>query len=111
MPIWIVAHSETLCNFLIPVLAGFSAAQVQHALNVIEALLVCSAKHKTLAALTRLLWREHADEYALADFFRRSPWAAGPVQAAVTCFLLDFVVQVQAVTGWRLLFLSLDDSL
>lgn len=111
MPTWIVAHSETLCNFLIPLLAGFSEAQLAHALNVIEGLLVCPAKHKTLAALTRLLWRAHADEYALADFFRRSPWSGVAVQQAVTRFLLGFVTQVQAATGWRLLFLSLDDSL
>jgi hypothetical protein len=111
MPIWIVAHSETLCNFLIPLLTGFSAAQQQHALNVIEALLVCPAKHKTLAALTRLLWGPHADEYALADFFRRSPWSGAAVQQAVTRFLLGFIGQVQVVTGWQLLFLSIDDSL
>jgi hypothetical protein len=106
-----VAHTETLCKFLLPLLVGFSDAQLQHALNVIEGLLVCPAKHKTLAALTRLLWRPHADEYALADFFRRSPWSGVTVQQAVTRFLLGFVAQVQVATGWRLLFISLDDSL
>lgn len=108
---WIVAHSETLCNFLKPLLVGFSEAQEQHALNFIEALLVCPAKHKTLAALTRLLRLAHADEYALADFFRVSPWEAGAVQRAVTGFLLRVVAQLQVKTGWRLLFLSVDDAL
>jgi hypothetical protein len=111
MHTWIVAHSETLCNFLIPLLVGFSDAQKRHALNFVEALLVCSCKHKTLAALTRVLRLDHADEYALADFFRVSPWEAGPVQRAVAMFLLRVVAQIQAKTGWRLLFLSLDDSL
>jgi hypothetical protein len=111
MHTWIVAHSETLCNFLIPLLIGFSDAQKRHALNFIEAILICPSKHKTLATLTRWLRLDHADEYALADFFRRSPWEAGPVQQAVTVFLLRVVSQIQAKTGWRLLFLSIDDSL
>lgn len=111
MPTWIVAHSETLCNYLVPLLVGFSDAQVRHALNVIEALLVCPAKHKTLAACTRLLLRAHADAYALADFFRCSPWSSETVRRAVTGFLLAFVGQLAARTGWRRLFLSLDDSL
>jgi hypothetical protein len=52
---------------------GFSAAQLRHALNFMEALLACPAKHKTLAAFTRLLRLPHADEYVLADFFRCCP--------------------------------------
>jgi hypothetical protein len=55
MPTWIVTHSEFLCNFLTPLLVGFSPAQLCHALNCVEALLVCTARHKTLAALTRWL--------------------------------------------------------
>jgi len=108
---WIVVHSETLCKFLIPLLVDFTPAQHRHALNFIEALLVCPAKHKTLAALTRLLRLPHADEYALADFFRVSPWSNQPVRQAVTRFLLHTVSHIQARTGWRLLFLSVDDAL
>jgi hypothetical protein len=108
---WIVTHSDTLCNFLIPLLVGFSPAQQRHALNLIEALLVSTAKHKTLAALTRLLRVPHADEYALADFLRVSPWPSLPVHRAITRFLLHTVAQIQIKTGWRLLFLSVDDAL
>lgn len=108
---WIVAHSETLCNFLIPLLVGFSPAQTHHALNCIEALLVCASKHKTLSALTRLLRLPHADHFALADFFRTSPWDSSAVQKAVTLFLLKTVVQIPQHTGWRLLFLNVDDAL
>jgi hypothetical protein len=50
---WIVTHSDTLCNSLLPLLVGFSPAQQHHALNLIEMLLVSTVKHKTLAALTR----------------------------------------------------------
>jgi len=106
MPTWIVTHSEYLCNFLIPLLVGFSPAQLRHTLNFIEAVLVCSAKHKTLATLTRLLQVAHADHFALADFFRVSPWSP-----QLTLRLLKIVAQIQAVTGWRLIFLSVDDSL
>jgi hypothetical protein len=61
MPAWIIAHSDALCNFLLPLLVNFTPAQQRHALNFIEALLVCPAKHKTLATLTRLLRLPHAD--------------------------------------------------
>jgi len=112
MPIWIVTHSDSLCKFLLPLLIGFSAAQGRHALNLIAALLVCGTlKHRTLAALTRLLRVPHADQYAAADFFRASPWEPGPVQHALTVFLLQTVAQIQARTGWRLLFVSVDDAL
>ena len=108
---WIVAHSDSLCNFLTPLLIGFSPAQIRHALNCIEALLVCASKHKTLSALTRLLRLPHADEFALADFFRASPWDSSPIQNALTRFLLQIVCQIQKRTGWRLLFLRIDDGL
>jgi hypothetical protein len=111
MPTWIVTHSEFLCNFFVPLAAGFSAAQLRHALNFIEALLVCSAKHKTLATLTRLLQVDHADQFALADFFRVSPWSGEQLRSAVTLFILKVVAELQVKTGWRLLFLSVDDSL
>jgi len=112
MPIWIVTHSDALCNFLLPLLINFSEAQRRHALNLIEALLVCGAlKHRTLAALTRILRVPHADQYAAADFFRASPWDPSPVQQALTMFLLQTVAQIQSQTGWRLLFLSIDDAL
>jgi hypothetical protein len=108
---WIVAHSDSLCNFLTPLLIGFSPAQLRHALNCIEALMVCTSKHKTLSALTRLLRLPHADEFALADFFRASPWESAPIQKALTLFLLQTVVKIQQRTGWRLLFLRIDDGL
>ena len=112
MPAWIVAHSDALCNFLLPLLAELNGPQQRHALNVVEALLVCTRlKHRTLAALARVLRVPHADHFACADFFRASPWSGESVQRALVRFLLQTVVQIQRVTGWRLLFLSIDDAL
>ena len=111
MPTLIVAHSESLCNFLLPLLLGFSAAQTRHMLNCIEALLVCQSKHKTLSALTRLLRLPHADEFALADFFRVSTWDAEALRLALVKLLLQLIVRLQQRTGWRLLFLRVDDAL
>ena len=112
MPLWIVAHSDALCNFLLPLLAELTGPQQRHALNVVAALLVCTRlKHRTLAALTRVLRVPHADQFACADFFRCSAWSAAQVQQALMRFLLQTVVRIQQVTGWRLLFLSVDDAL
>ena len=112
MPLWIVAHSDALCNFLLPLLVRLNSPQQRHALNVVAALLVCTRlKHRTLAALTRVLRVPHADQFACADFFRDSAWPAEQVQYALVRFLLQTVAQIQRVTGWRLLFLSLDDAL
>jgi hypothetical protein len=110
-PTWIVAPSDALCAFLAALALGLSAAQQQHLLNVIEALIISPAKHKTLAALTRLLKGPHADEYALADFFRVSPWSGEALRHAVVLFILKMVGKIQAKTGWRLLFLGVDDAL
>lgn len=112
MPLWIVAHSEALCNFLLPLLGELNRAQQRHALNIVAALLVCTRlKHRTLAALTRVLRVPHADHFACADFFRSSAWSAERVHQAVMLLLLQTVAQVQRLTGWRLLFLSIDDAL
>ncbi|MBI5877396.1 MAG: transposase [Chloroflexi bacterium] len=111
MPTWIFAQTESLCNFLVPLLLNFSPAQQRHALNFIEALMVSGSKHKTLRHLTGLLRLPHADEFALADFFRASPWDHQALQKGVTLCLLKLVVQLQTRTGWRLLFLKIDDAL
>jgi len=112
MPLWIVAHSDALCNFLLPLLVELNSSQQRHALNVVAALLVCTRlKHRTLAALTRVLRVPHADHFACADFLRTSGWSAERVQQAMMLFLLQTVTQIQRLTGLRLLFLSLDDAL
>jgi hypothetical protein len=69
----IIEHAAELRSFVLPLLAMFSQAQQQHALNVLEAVLVSELRHKTLAGLTRSLLLPHADHFALADCFRCSP--------------------------------------
>ena len=97
MPSLIIQHFEPLCAFLLPLIATLSEPQQRHAhplegvsLNVVGALLVCPSKHKCLTTLTAmaqplkraarprratLLRLPHADHFALADFFRQSPWS------------------------------------
>ena len=111
MPTWIFAHSDALCNFLVPLLIHWAPAQQRHALNFIEALLVSQRKHRTLRHLTSLLRLPHADEFALADFFRASPWDQAALQGAVTRYLLKLVIQIQTRTGWPLVFFKIDDAL
>ncbi len=111
MPTWIFTQTDALCNFLVPLLVNWSPAQQRHALNFIEALVVSQRKHKTLRHLTSLLRLPHADEFALADFFRASPWDHATLQQALTRALLKLVGQIQARTDWRLLFLKIDDAL
>src|SRR5712692_3052549 len=111
MPTLIVAHSESLCSFLLPLLVGLAPAQTRHLLNCLEALLVCQSKHKTLSAVTRLLRLPHADEFALADFFRVSDWDAEALRLALLKCLLQIIGRIQQRTGWRLLFMRVDDAL
>lgn len=111
MPTLIIEYFQPLCVFLMPVIEQLSRPQQRHMLNLISALLVCTCKHKTLATLTRLLRVEHADQYAAADFFRVSDWDETIVSSKVLVAMMKAVAAVQAKTGWRLIFLSTDDSL
>jgi hypothetical protein len=111
MPIPIVQHSVELCNFLLPLLVGLNAFQQRHALNVVDALLSGSGKHKVLTAITRMLLVAHADHFALADFLRRSPWDAEAVRRTCLTVMLTLVVRLQRRFGFKQLFLSVDDSL
>ncbi|MDW8326806.1 MAG: transposase [Anaerolineales bacterium] len=94
-----------------PLLVGFTPARLRHALNVSEALPVCTARHKTLAELTRWLRAEHADEIRPGRLFPRQPWSAEAVRAALLRAVLQLVAASQAKTHRCLLFVSVDDSL
>lgn len=111
MPIWIIDHSGDVCQFLLPLLVGLNAAQQRHALNFVGALLTCTAKRKVLTVLTAMLRVAHADHYALADFFRASPWDAVSVREAVLKRVMQTVMALQAQLGEPRVFLSIDDAL
>jgi hypothetical protein len=110
MPTFIISYSDVLCQFLLPLLTALSAAQQRHVLNIVHALVISVAKHKVLTALTRVLWVPHADHFALADFFRSSPWDVAPLRKALLALVVQCALRVQAVSGLAV-FLSLDDSL
>ena len=71
-----IEPTEVLRNFVLPLLIGLNGFKQRHALNMLEAVLASDQRHKTLAALTRLLLLAPADQFALADFLRVSPWNA-----------------------------------
>lgn len=84
---WIVTHSVVLCNFLIPLLANFSPEPQRHALNVVEALLLCPLKHKTLSALTRCLLCPHADHLPSPTSSAKAPGRGMHPQARLALYL------------------------
>src|SRR5690242_10860583 len=110
MPTLIIQYSDVLCQFVLPLLAGLTAPQQRHVLNVLHAVVISVAKHKVLTALTRSLGVAHASPYSLADFFRRSPWKLEPLRTALLARVVQCAVRVHTLTG-QAVFLSLDDSL
>jgi hypothetical protein len=50
----IIEDAAELRNFVLPLLVMFSQAQQQHALNVLEAVMVSELRHKTLACCCRM---------------------------------------------------------
>jgi len=112
MPSLIIHHFEPLCAFLLPLITALSEPQQRHALNVVGALLVCTSKHKCLTTLTAMLRVTHADHFALADFFRQSPWCPLEVRRAVLATQMSTLAQVLRQVGEHApIFLSVDDSL
>ncbi|MEO6062723.1 MAG: hypothetical protein ABIQ99_12365, partial [Thermoflexales bacterium] len=94
-----IDHSEWMRNFALPLLAGLNVFQVRHALNVLEAVVVCDLRPKTLAGLTRCLLLAHADHFALADFFRVSPWSAEQVRERMIEAVLIAACKLQVLLG------------
>lgn len=112
MPSLIIHHFEPLCVFLMPLMAVMSEPQQRHVLNVVGALLVCASKHKCLTTLTAMLRVRHADHFALADFFRHSPWCPLDVHRAVLIRQMATVARVLRQAGENTpIYLAVDDSL
>jgi hypothetical protein len=107
----IIEHTDALRNFVLPLLIGLNGFQQRHALNVLEAVLASDQRHKTLAALTRLLLLAHADQFALADFLRVSPWNAEQLRSRMTGAVLLAAGALQKRLGTDKIVLAVDDSL
>jgi hypothetical protein len=64
------------------------------------------------AMLTAMLRLPHADHFALADFFRQSPWCPLEVRRAALTTQVNVVARVlRQADDTAPIFLSVDDSL
>lgn len=106
----ILHNSPSVCTFLEQLNLSLSRPQLQHVLNLSDALLVCDAT-KTLAALQRQ-FVACVDPSNLADTLRIAPWTATDVRQPVGAFMLRAAL-AQARTTGRLDYIavSLDDSI
>lgn len=102
--------STTLRTFLDDLDLPLTKPQRRHLEEVSEGLLMTDGR-KTLTAITRQLV-EPRDIYAVADFFRQSPWTVDAVRRPLLEHLLANVrARVAALApDRRIVVLSLDDS-
>jgi hypothetical protein len=106
----IAVPSRALKTFLNRVGLVLTKPQRRHLEEVVEGLLMTEGR-KTLAAVTRQLVTER-DVYAVADFFRASPWTADTVRTPLRAHLMA-EVNARAATAppaRRAVVVSLDDS-
>jgi len=106
----IVHYPETLTTFIFALHLALYQPQIQHLLEIVDALIV-SNQRKTLSGLARLLHRS-VDPKALADFFRESPWTVDLIDKPRQRFMLAKVLELAQAAGLKpkILF-GLDDSL
>jgi hypothetical protein len=106
----IVFPSRALKTFVNSLGLGLTKPQRRHLEEVVEGLLMTDGR-KTLAAVTRQLVTER-DIYAVADFFRASPWTADTLRGALRARMLaDLCAQAATLpAARRIVVVSLDDS-
>lgn len=102
----IITQSKTLRNFIKRMDLPLSKPQMNHLLNMTDALLTCEGT-KTLSALKRTVYQE-SDVYAIADFFRQSPWVVTTVEQRRTATMFE---RALAAEPEATVDLSFDDSL
>jgi hypothetical protein len=109
----IIKNSAVLVKFIAVLGLTLNPAALRHVTNVADALIVASERRKkTLSALHRCLVVPPSDEYALADSFRQSPWAAAEMREKVLGYMLPYALRLAAQLGWeKTIYISLDDSL
>ena len=107
----IVQHSSKLIEFLALLQLSLSKPQMRHVLRITEGVIVSDAPHKTLARLYDIMV-EAPDVSNGADFLRISPWSVEEdLRAPQRIFVVEELKRVSEMTGDRVLYVSIDDSL
>jgi hypothetical protein len=106
----ILHNSDKLCTFLEQLNLQLSQPQVDHLLNMADALLVCEDK-KTLAALQRQ-FVEAPDASNMADFLRISPWQIQAVRQELRTHQVNWLIaEAERETAPQVIYINIDDSL
>ncbi|MCL5995294.1 MAG: transposase, partial [Chloroflexi bacterium] len=108
----ILHNSPALCDFIevLGLNASLSQPQVQHVLNLADALLVCDSD-KTLAELQRQ-FVECVDASNMADSLRIAPWTAQQVRQPVGALLIRAALaHAQQADTLGVVCVSIDDSI
>lgn len=106
----ILHNSPSVCTFLDQLALSLSRPQLQHVLNLADALLVCDST-KTLAELQRQ-FVEGVDPSNIADTLRIAPWTAADLRYPVGAFMLrEALAHARARQTLSYIGVSLDDSI
>ncbi|MBK8986851.1 MAG: transposase [Chloroflexi bacterium] len=106
----IVQHSTKLIQFLALLQLTLAKPQCRHVLAIADAAIVCESPHKTLTTLYDLIVDGRHPSNA-ADCLRISPWSAQDLRGALREFTIGDLIQLASVTGEKVIFVSIDDSL
>jgi hypothetical protein len=106
----IVHNSPRVCTFIDLLDLDLSKPQLQHILNLADALLVCEDE-KTLAALQRQ-FIQAPDASNMADFLRISPWQVEDVRNALRTNQVKWAISQAECLGLpKVVYINIDDSL
>lgn len=106
----ILHNSPKLCEFVEHLDLPLTQPQLQHVINLADALLVCDSE-KTLSELQRQ-FVECVDASNMADTLRIAPWTAEDIRCRVGAFLIaEAVARVERLGLPKVVCVSLDDSL
>lgn len=106
----IVQHSHDLVIFISALNLALYQPQMQHLLQIVDALLT-SSERKTISGLYRLL-KSQPDPKNGADFFRESPWKPEDIASARKRWMVTKFLELAGKLGVPFeIFASIDDSL
>ncbi len=106
----ILHNSSKLTEFIERLDLPLSKPQLQHGLNLADAILVCESE-KTLAELQRQ-FVECVDASNMADNLRSAPWTAEMIRQRVGALLVqEAIARTRRLNLPKLICISLDDAL